>query len=115
MCIRDRSEAATSSTSTQGKRVYLDPALVARVRGKRVVLVDDVINTGVSALSAVRLLERAGAEVVGLTVLLSEGHAWRAVVRELGTGWDQRVRAVGHIPMFEAAGDGRWQPMAGTL
>jgi len=109
------SEAATSSTSTQGKRVYLDPALVARVRGKRVVLVDDVINTGVSALSAVRLLERAGAEVVGLTVLLSEGHAWRAVVGELGTGWDQRVRAVGHIPMFEAAGDGRWKPMAGTL
>lgn len=111
----DLSEAATSGTSTKGKRVYLDPALVERVRGKRVVLVDDVINTGVSALSAIRLLERAGAQVVGLTVVLSEGHQWRKVLAELGPQWQARVKALGHIPMFEAVAGGGWKPMANTL
>lgn len=109
------SESTTSSTSTKGKQVYLDPALVERVHGKRVVLVDDVINTGVSAVSAIRLLQRAGAEVVGMVTVLSEGHAWRAVVNELGADWEHRVKALGHIPMFEADGQGGWIPMAETL
>lgn len=109
------SETTTSSTSTRGKQVYLDPALVARVQGKRVVLVDDVINTGVSAVSAIRLLQRAGAEVVGMVTALSEGHAWRAVVNTLGDGWEYRVLALGHIPMFATDGHGGWQPMPETL
>ncbi|OOH86141.1 hypothetical protein BMF29_07225 [Comamonas kerstersii] len=108
------SESTTSSTSTKGKQVYLDPALVERIKGKRVVLVDDVINTGVSAVSAIRLLQRAGANVVGMVNVLSEGHAWRAVVNELEAGWEQRVKTVGHIPMFEADGQS-WKPMADTL
>ena len=108
------SESTTSSTSTKGKQVYLDPALVERIKGKRVVLVDDVINTGVSAVSAIRLLQRAGANVVGMVNVLSEGHAWRAVVNELEAGWEQRIKTVGHIPMFEADGQS-WKPMADTL
>ena len=109
------SETTTSSTSTKGKQVFLDPALVERVSGQRVVLVDDVINTGVSAVSAIRLLQRAGANVVGMVTVLSEGHAWRAVVNELGADWEQRVKALGHIPMFEADGQQGWAPIAGTL
>jgi adenine/guanine phosphoribosyltransferase-like PRPP-binding protein len=64
-----------SSTSTQGKQVFLDSALVERMNAKRVLLVDDVINTGVSAVSAIRLLQRTGAQVVGIVTVLSEGHA----------------------------------------
>jgi len=109
------SESTTSSTSIKGKQVYLDPALVERVNGKRVVLVDDVINTGVSAVSAIRLLQRAGANVVGMVTVLSEGHAWRGVVNTLGQDWEQRVKPIGHIPMFEANGPDSWKPMADTL
>ena len=109
------SETTTSSTSTKGKQVYLDPALVERVQGQRVLLVDDVINTGVSAVSAIRLLQRAGAEVVGMVNVLSEGHAWRAVVNELGEGWDQRIKTLGHIPMFEMDEHRHWAPITETL
>lgn len=109
------SETTTSSTSTQGKQVFLDPALVERVQGQRVVVVDDVINTGVSAVSAIRLLQRAGANVVGMVTVLSEGHAWRAVVNTLGNDWELRVQALGHIPMFKADGQGGWSPMPHTL
>jgi hypothetical protein len=44
------SEAVVSSTSPDhSKRVYLDPALLERVRERRVVVVDDVLNTGARA------------------------------------------------------------------
>lgn len=109
------SESTTSSTSIQGKQVFLDPALIERVSGQRVLLVDDVINTGVSAVSAIRLLQRAGAQVVGMVTVLSEGHAWRAVVNELGEGWAQRVQALGHIPMFERDAQGQWTAIPATL
>lgn len=109
------SECVTSSTSPgQAKRLYLDPALLSRVRGKRVVLVDDVINTGASAVAAIRLLVRAGAEVQGLVVALTEGHAWRSVLGELGAPWPENVRAAGHIPMFSLTEDGCWAPQPPT-
>jgi adenine/guanine phosphoribosyltransferase-like PRPP-binding protein len=109
------SERVSSSTSPEhAKSVYLDPALLSRVAGRRVVLVDDVINTGASALAAIRLLLRAGARVAGLVVVLTEGHAWREALSVLGPPWDGRVHAVGHIPLFDRGADGRWVPHPGT-
>jgi len=104
------SEPVVSSTSPdQHKRLYLDPALLDRVAGQEVVLVDDVINTGASALAAVRLLQRAGARVAGLVVALTEGQAWRQTLTGLGANWPDRVHAVGHIPLFEAHDGGGWR------
>ena len=109
------SERMNSSTSPDHfKKLYLDPALLKRLEGTRVVLVDDVINTGTSAVAAIRLLERAGANVVGLAVALTEGHAWRDALAELGPQWPHKVRAAGHIPVFTKA-DGGWAPVPGTL
>jgi len=106
------SEPVVSSTSPdQPKRLYLDPALRDRVAGQRVLLVDDVINTGASALAAIRLLQRVGAQVCGLVVALTEGQAWRQTLAGLGAGWPDRVHAVGHIPLFEAASGGGWQAL----
>jgi adenine/guanine phosphoribosyltransferase-like PRPP-binding protein len=110
------SERVSSSTSPEhAKSIYLDPALVSRVAGRRVVLVDDVINTGASAVAAIRLLQRAGAQVEGLLVVLTEGRAWRVARSALGTDWPDRVQGVGHIPLFSQAAGGRWAPDPATL
>ena len=110
------SEPVVSSTSPdQTKRLYLDPALLSRVAGQRVLLVDDVINTGASALAAIRLLQRAGAHVCGLVVALTEGHAWREALSELDPDWPLRVHGVGHIPLFDRGPDQLWHPQARTL
>lgn len=104
------SEPATSITSIAGKRLYLDPALRERVSGRRVVLVDDVINTGGTAAAAIRLLARVGADVAGLVVALMEGHAWRKELDALAPRWSSRVVGAGHIPMFRAVAGG-WEPV----
>lgn len=92
------------------KRLYLDPMLVERVAGKRTLVVDDVINTGGSAAAAIALLEKAGADVVGLCVILIEGRAWREPLTALAPDWPDRVRGLGTIPLFTRTAAG-WSPI----
>ncbi|MBS1040313.1 phosphoribosyltransferase [Gluconobacter cerinus] len=108
------SEPLVSSTSPlHNKRLYLDPALVERVQGRRAVIVDDVINTGQTAGAAVRLLRKAGADIVGVVAPLTEGWAWYKALSEIGPDLPALVQAIGHIPMFRLAGQG-WSPIEGT-
>ena len=108
---RDQLSVPVHSVTSPGvhKHLYLDPALVERVAGKRTLIVDDVINTGGSAAAAVRLMETAGARVVGLCVVLIEGSAWQDALRQFGQDWPTRVSGIGRIPMFDASPQG-WIP-----
>jgi adenine/guanine phosphoribosyltransferase-like PRPP-binding protein len=99
-------EPVESITSSGTQHLLLDRRRIAAVRGRRVAFVDDVISTGASAAAALRLLEAAGAEIVAIGALLTEGDAWRT---ELGSR-AQLVRALGTIPLFEPAADGGWRP-----
>jgi adenine/guanine phosphoribosyltransferase-like PRPP-binding protein len=108
------SESVVSSTSPdQSKRVYLDPALLARVRGKRVVVIDDVLNTGNTMAAAVKLLQKAQASIAGIVVVLTEGWDWHAKLAEIDPAFCNRVHALGHIPLF-ARSDAGWTPIPGT-
>ncbi|MBD3885397.1 phosphoribosyltransferase [Phormidium tenue FACHB-886] len=105
-------ESITSPGVT--KRLYLDPGLVDRVAGKRTVIVDDVINTGGTASAAIQLLRQARAEVVGLVVVLTEGHDWKMRLQAITFDWQDALQAVGHIPLFQRTEAG-WIPIAETL
>jgi adenine phosphoribosyltransferase len=99
-------EPVRSITSSGTQQLLLDRRRVPLVRGRRVAFVDDVISTGASCAAALRLLEAAGADVVSIGALLTEGDAWRA---ELGPRAGL-VRTLGTIPLFEPAPEGGWRP-----
>jgi adenine/guanine phosphoribosyltransferase-like PRPP-binding protein len=61
-----------------GRRMWLDPRLLPRLRGRRVLLVDDVISTGSSARAGLALLRAAGIAPVAACVGMIQGGRWRA-------------------------------------
>ena len=64
------------SITTLGKqRLYLTADDIARIVGRRVLLLDDVISTGGSMKALVHLAEKAGAHVIGQAAVLAEGDA----------------------------------------
>ena len=83
-----------SITTNKPQTLYLDEKDMTAIKGRHVVLVDDVISTG-STLQGMRLLmQKAGAEVVAEASILTEGDRakWTSVI------------ALGHLPVF-VAGD----------
>jgi adenine/guanine phosphoribosyltransferase-like PRPP-binding protein len=99
---------AHSITSPGERRMWLDPRLLPRLAGRRVLLVDDVVSTGASARAGLMLLAAAGVTPVALVVAMAQGDRWRA-------SWPASisVRAVFATPIFSRAEDG-WVPMPGS-
>ena len=64
-----------SITTAKEQKLYLDTADAELMRGKRILVVDDVISTGESLLAIERLVEEAGGTVVGRMTILAEGDA----------------------------------------
>lgn len=64
-----------SITTDHKQTLYLDGADAARMRGRRVVIVDDVISTGESLRALETLVEKAGGNIVGRMAILAEGEA----------------------------------------
>lgn len=64
-----------SITTAKEQRLYIDETDVERMRGKRVVIVDDVISTGESMKAVEEHVKEAGGNVVGRAAILAEGDA----------------------------------------
>lgn len=64
------------SITTQVPQVLaLDEMDASRIKGKRVLCVDDVISTGASLEALERLIDQAGGVIVGRAAILAEGDA----------------------------------------
>ncbi len=64
-----------SITTAKIQKLYLDQADADEMKGKRILIVDDVISTGESLTSLENLAEQAGGIVVGRMCILAEGEA----------------------------------------
>ncbi len=79
-----------SITTGQPQLLVLDEKDKDLLKGKSVVILDDVISTG-STLQGMRMLiERAGATVVREAAILTEGERSK---------WE-RILSLGHLPLF---------------
>ena len=69
-------EAVDRSITTEGEqKLYLDGADAAKIEGKRILILDDVISTGGSLAAVENLVDQAGGTVVGRMAILAEGDA----------------------------------------
>ena len=64
-----------SITTARAQKLYLDDFDVAKLKGKKVLVVDDVISTGESLASLEKLLEYAGGIPAAKCAVLAEGAA----------------------------------------
>ena len=79
-----------SITTGEPQTLIMDEKDQADVKGKRAVIVDDVISTG-STLQGMRMImEKAGAKIVGEAAILTEGERAK---------WE-KIISLGHLPLF---------------
>ncbi len=64
-----------SITTAKEQKLYLDVADAEMMKGKKVLLVDDVISTGESLRALEVLVEQAGGIIAGRMAILAEGEA----------------------------------------
>ena len=64
-----------SITTDKEQVLYLDRPEMEYIRGKRVLIADDVISTGESLTALETLVERSGGNIVGRAAILAEGDA----------------------------------------
>jgi adenine/guanine phosphoribosyltransferase-like PRPP-binding protein len=71
-----------------------------------VLLVDDVISTGSSALTGIGLLKRAGIVPVACAIAMSQGNAWRKQ-------WSLSIPVIAafETPIFTRVAEG-WMPLS---
>ena len=69
------SVTVNSITTAKEQKLYLDGADAALMKGKKILLVDDVISTGESLKALEALVEKAGGEICGRMAILAEGDA----------------------------------------
>lgn len=84
-----------SITTMATQHLYIDGRDAELMRGRRVLIVDDVISTGQSLLAVEKLVEKAGGNIVGRMAILAEGDA-----QERGD-----ITYLEKLPLFNANGD----------
>ena len=79
-----------SITTGEPQVLILDEKDRKLMKGKKIVLVDDVISTGSTLQGMHMIAEKAGAEIVAEAAILTEGERSK---------WDSII-SLGHLPLF---------------
>ena len=83
-----------SITTDHVQRLYLDGEDAALIRGKRILIVDDVVSTGESVHAVEELVRHAGGQVAGCLTILAEGEAQKR----------SDIRYLAPLPVFNPDG-----------
>lgn len=79
-----------SITTGEPQTLYIDGKDVTLIRGKRALLVDDVVSTGSTLKGLNTLTEEGGGQVVGEMAVFTEGES---------SAWTEII-ALGNLPIF---------------
>ena len=93
--MKDVLKCEVTSITTEGSQcLYLDGTDAELMRGRRVIIVDDVISTGQSLHALEELVKMAGGTIAAKVAVLAEGNA---IARE-------DIRYLAPLPLFDAEG-----------
>lgn len=84
-----------SITTEKDQKLYVDKEEMDQMRGKRILIVDDVISTGRSLQALEEIAAAAGADVVGKMAVLAEGD----------TASRTDISYLEKLPLFNAKGE----------
>ncbi len=84
-----------SITTFQRQKIYIGEDDVEKIKGRRVLIVDDVISTGQSLAALEKLADAAGGQIVGKMAVLAEGDAYDRT----------DITVLGKLPLFDADGN----------
>lgn len=84
-----------SITTLDKQKLFIGEDDAAKLKGKRVLIVDDVISTGESLRAMEKLVEKAGGNIVAKMAVLAEGDSYDRT--------DNTV--LGKLPLFNGAGE----------
>ena len=83
-----------SITTMDVQRLVIDTTDAALIKGKRILIIDDVISTGESLHAMEELVTRAGGSIVGRMAVLAEGAAQKR----------DDIIVLGDLPLFNPDG-----------
>ena len=83
-----------SITTMSVQKLVLDTADAELMKGKRVIILDDVISTGESLNAMEQLVEKAGGIIAGKMAILAEG----------GAAGRSDITYLAELPLFDAEG-----------
>ena len=84
-----------SITTAKEQKLYLDTADAELMKGKRILIVDDVISTGESLYAVEQLVEKAGGIICGKLCILAEGDAQERT----------DIKYLEKLPLFNSKGE----------
>ena len=86
------STEVTSITTAKKQMLYIDSDDVALMKGRRVLIIDDVISTGESLRAVEKLVKQSGGVVAGKMAILAEGDA----------KYRDDIQYLEYLPLFNA-------------
>ncbi|MEQ9607070.1 MAG: phosphoribosyltransferase [Kiloniellaceae bacterium] len=109
---RDELSEPVHSLTSPGrtKAVFIDPNMLPRITGRRVVVVDDAVSSGTTLLSVLALLQRLDCTLAGIVVAMRQGHRWRDVLGARSPELPGLVQGAFDSPLLERV-EGGWRPL----
>jgi len=102
----DLSVPLSSITSPDvAKQLAIDPRMLPLIANRRVVLIDDVISSGVSIEAGIRLLALCACTPVAIAVAMLQSERWR---ERLAAFPPERILTALRSPILTRTADGSW-------
>lgn len=107
--VDELSVPMSSVTTHHVKRLYIDPRMLPLLKGRRVVLIDDVISSGTSIVAGLRLMAAVEVEPVAVGAAMLQTGRWSSALADLSPIWPDRVIGSLSTPFLERTPEG-WAP-----